>query len=71
VDPVISLDLDIVVALENMAAVIGLAKEQGLKVEPFEHNTNISSANSDLRIQLQTDPPDQALYLIWYQLVTN
>jgi len=60
VDPVVSLDLDIVVALENVIAVIGLANEQGSKVETFEHSINISSASSDLRIQLQTDPQYQA-----------
>jgi hypothetical protein len=60
VDPVVSLDLDIVVALENVTAVIGLANEQGSKVETFEHSINISSASSDLRIQLQTDPQYQA-----------
>ena len=32
------------------------AERQGLKVEQFEHSVNISSSQSDLRIQLQTDP---------------
>jgi hypothetical protein len=44
-DPVVSLDLDVVV---------------GLKVEEFEHSVNLSLKGSDLRIQLQTDPRYQA-----------
>jgi hypothetical protein len=55
-EPVLSLDMDIVAAVEDMAAICRAAKEHGLKVEEFEHSINISSANSDLRIQFQTDP---------------
>jgi len=55
VDPVVSLDIDIVVAVEDVGAAGLAAKERGLKVEQFEHSVNISSLHSDLRIQLQTD----------------
>lgn len=55
VDPVVSLDVDIVVAVEDVGATSLAAKERGLKVEQFEHSVNISSIHSDLRIQLQTD----------------
>lgn len=55
-EPVVSLDLDIVAAVEDMGAICRAAKEHGLKVEEFEHSINISSTNSDLRIQFQTDP---------------
>jgi len=55
VDPVVSLDLDIVAAVEDVGAICRAAEERGLQVEQFEHSINISSANSDLRIQLQTD----------------
>jgi hypothetical protein len=56
VEPVVSLDLDIVAAVEDVDAICKAAKERGLKVEQFEHSINISSPNSDLRIQLQQDP---------------
>ena len=56
VEPVVSLDIDIVIAVKKTDAFCHAAKSQGLKVEPFEHSVNISSPQSDLRIQLQTDP---------------
>ena len=55
-DPVVSLDIDIVVAVEDVKVTSSAAKERGLKVEQFEHSMNIGSPRSDLRIQLQTDP---------------
>jgi len=56
VEPVVSLDLDIVAAVEGIGAICRAAKAQGLKVEQFEHSVNITSNSSDLRIQLQADP---------------
>ena len=56
VEPVVSLDLDIVAAVEDVVAICETAKKSGLKVEQFEHSVNITSENSDLRIQIQTDP---------------
>jgi len=64
VEPVVSLDLDIVVAVENAEAICRAAKEQGLKVEEFEHSVNITSIDSDLRIQLQADPRYQTFISI-------
>jgi hypothetical protein len=55
VEPVVSLDLDIVVAVKDLEVICGAAAERGLKVERFEQSVNISSQESDLRIQLQTD----------------
>jgi len=55
VEPVASLDLDVVAANEDVGAICRAAEEYGLKVERFEHSVNITSPNSDLRIQLQTD----------------
>ena len=52
-EPVVSLDLDIVAAEENIKDIVRAAKENNLKVEDFEHSVNISSPDSDLRIQLQ------------------
>ena len=56
VEPVVSLDLDIVAAVGNVEAICSNALKGGLRVERFEHSVNISSQDSDLRIQLQTDP---------------
>ena len=53
-EPVVSLDLDIVVAAADIDAVCtGAAKH--FKIERFAHSVNLSSSESDLRIQLQTD----------------
>jgi len=54
-EPVVSLDLDIVVSKENIEKICLAAEARGLKVERFEHSVNLSSSQSDLRIQLQTD----------------
>lgn len=48
--------MEIVAAEENIKDIVKLAKENNLKVEDFEHSVNISSLDSDLRIQLHTDP---------------
>lgn len=55
VEPVVSLDLDTVVAMEDIEEVCKAAKHKGLRVEKFEHSVNLTSAKSDLRVQLQTD----------------
>jgi hypothetical protein len=60
VEPVVSLDIDIVVAVQNTEAVRKAAEAQGLKVEVFPHSINLTGAGSDLRIQVQTDPRYQA-----------
>ncbi|HUT33820.1 MAG TPA: hypothetical protein VNE39_10085 [Planctomycetota bacterium] len=54
-EPVVSLDLDLVVALESLDAVCAAAAARGLTVQRFEHSVNLASPKSDLRIQLQTD----------------
>ncbi len=56
VEPVVSLDLDIVTAVGDIEAICRAAEKRGLKVAHFEHSVNLTSADSDLRIQLQTDP---------------
>ncbi len=55
-DPVVSLDVDVVVVSDHIAQVRSVAESRGMKVEEFEHSVNISIAGSDLRIQIQTDP---------------
>ncbi len=59
-EPVVSLDLDIVVASDDLHKVVSSAEKQGLKVQRLEHSINLTSAESDLRIQLQTGPRYQA-----------
>ncbi len=53
-EPVVSLDLDIVVAAKDIGDVCK-AVEAHFKVERFEHSLNLSTDKSALRIQLHTD----------------
>jgi hypothetical protein len=55
VEPVVSLDLDLVVVAEAIDDLLKEA-EKIFHVERFPHSINLSSTKSDLRIQLQTDP---------------
>jgi hypothetical protein len=55
VEPVVSLDLDVVVVSRKIDALIEHAKN-AFKIVRFLHSVNLCSKNSDLRIQLQTDP---------------
>ncbi len=54
-DPVVSLDLDIVVATNQLTEVEELLKKEYL-VEEFEHSLNVSMYGSDLRVQIETLP---------------
>ena len=56
VEPVVSLDIDIVVAVNNIVTVANAAKDRKMKVEDYPHSINITVPESDLRIQVQTDP---------------
>jgi hypothetical protein len=55
VEPVVSLDLDIVVASDDLAAAVALLERQ-FDVARFPHSLNVSMPGSDLRVQLQIDP---------------
>jgi hypothetical protein len=55
VEPVVSLDLDVVVPTEDIDKICEAAARKGLKVQRFEHSVNLTSSKSDLRIQIQTD----------------
>jgi len=55
-EPVVSLDVDVVVAGDALERVAVAAEGRGLRVERFEHSVNVSGEGSDLRVQLQTDP---------------
>jgi len=54
-EPVVSLDLDIVVAAEDADKMLRAATLKGFKAKKFEHSVNLTSPDSDLRIQVQTD----------------
>jgi hypothetical protein len=53
-EPVVSLDLDIVVAADNIETLIKTI-EAHFRIQRFAHRVNLSTDKSDLRIQLQTD----------------
>jgi hypothetical protein len=55
VDPVVSLDLDIVIATDQRRAVEDWVRRE-FRVEAFPHSLNVSSPGSDLRVQIQIDP---------------
>jgi len=65
VEPLVSLDLDLVVAVDQIAPLETLL-EHSFSVKRFPHSLNISLPGSDLRVQIQTDPryaafPNRAL----------
>ena len=55
VEPLVSLDLDLAVAVDQIDQVRKLM-QQHFQVEAFPHSLNVSSAGSNLRVQFQTDP---------------
>ena len=55
VEPLVSLDLDLVVAIEHLDSLEKVLAEN-YRVERFPHTFNVSVPGSSLRIQIQTDP---------------
>jgi hypothetical protein len=55
VDPLVSLDLDLVVASDQLERVEALLRHD-FHVERFAHSLNASKAGSSLRVRIQTDP---------------
>jgi len=55
VEPLVSLDLDLVVAFDQIEPVVA-ALSTGYRVERFPHSINVTAPESDLRVQIQTDP---------------
>ncbi len=53
-EPVVSLDLDIIIATKDIKILCEAASKH-FKIQRFEHSINLSSSESDLRIQLQMD----------------
>lgn len=54
-EPVVSLDLDVAVAVDQIESLEALLA-RSFRVERFPHSLNVSLQGSDLRIQVQTDP---------------
>jgi hypothetical protein len=54
-EPLVSLDLDLVVAVDQLKHVEKLLGER-FHLEPFPHSLNVSAEGSQLRVQIQTDP---------------
>lgn len=54
VEPIVSLDFDIVVAADKLETLKRVAS-QFVAIKEFPHSLNFYSSNSDLRIQIQTD----------------
>ena len=54
-EPLVSSDLDIAVAVSQIDQVRKLAKDR-FHAEEFPQSLNISTSSSDLRVQIQTDP---------------
>lgn len=63
-EPLVSLDLDLVIAATDLERLKPLLTAQ-FTVDEFPHSLNVSIPNSQLRVQIQTDPryrdfPDRA-----------
>src|SRR3954466_12467839 len=54
-EPLVSLDLDVAVATEDLGRIEQLLSER-FRVEQFPHSINVNAAGSQLRVQVQTDP---------------
>jgi hypothetical protein len=55
VEPVVSLDLDVAIALDQMELAQDVLRRR-YRVQEFPHSFNVSEPGSDLRVQIQTDP---------------
>ncbi len=53
-EPVVSLDMDIVVVAEQLESLVGILQTY-FTVKRYPHSINVTSPKSDLRVQLQTD----------------
>jgi hypothetical protein len=54
-EPLVSLDLDVAVATDDVERIERLLSER-FHVERFPYSVNVSAAGSQLRVQIQTDP---------------
>lgn len=54
-EPVVSLDLDVVIAVDQLPEAERLLGKE-FTLERFPHSLNVSASGSDLRVQIKTDP---------------
>ena len=54
-EPVVSLDLDLVIAAEDTETAIDLLEAE-FEIERFPHSINVRVPDSQVRVQIQTDP---------------
>lgn len=59
-EPVVSLDMDVVVVADKATELTGRLRRNKYKVTHYPNSINVSSAGSDLRVQIQVDPRYQA-----------
>ena len=55
VEPLVSLDLDLVVAFDHVEPAVEMLSHR-YRVERFPHGIYVTAPESDLRVQIQTDP---------------
>ena len=55
VEPNVTLDLDVVIAPEQVEGIVGLLANE-FKVTEFPHSLNVNDPDSELRVQIQRDP---------------
>ena len=63
VEPVYTLDADIVVIASNLAQVSAHLEKQGFKIDEHAHSVNVLAPGSKLRIQFTTDERYQAFLI--------
>lgn len=56
VEPVVSLDLDIVILADQLEQVETLLQASSFRMQRFPHSLNLTLPGSDVRVQVQTDP---------------
>jgi len=57
-EPTVSYDLDLVIAIKYQSSLVKILKDY-YKVKKFPHSINVSSPDSNIRIQFATDPKYQ------------
>lgn len=55
VEPVVTLDIDIVIISEKIDVFLKKVERQGYEIRRFAHSINLEKRGSDLRIQIQLD----------------
>lgn len=58
-EPVVTCELDVAIAIRDLPRVEKVLREQ-FEVHRFAHSLNVSTPDSDLRLQIQTDPRYEA-----------